>query len=102
MKFLTFLFISVEKPSFSVKPQNTLAKDLENIEVETIVKGLPRPTLKWYIGSIEMDQKTLDSENRFLISTSNVDDSTIKSTFKISTFTTTDETKVYILKKLFK
>uniref|UniRef100_A0A336KYA7 CSON000839 protein n=1 Tax=Culicoides sonorensis TaxID=179676 RepID=A0A336KYA7_CULSO len=87
----------VKKPTFNVKPQSLLVHDLEDVSVEACITGVPKPSLKWYIGDVEIDSKVLDSRKRLNVSTSDVDNDTVKSKFNISGFTTTDETKYKVV-----
>lgn len=86
------LKVEVEKPKFTKVPRLQNIHDHANVEMDVAATGVPQPSLKWYIGDVEIDAKFLAKENRFKLVP--VSSSDVEEKLTIADFSIHDPTSV--------
>lgn len=56
--------ISVEKPTFLLKPEDKVIQDFKDFETKIKVTGIPRPTVAWYRRGKPIDTETIEPNTK--------------------------------------
>lgn len=88
------LKVEVEKPKFTKVPRLQNIHDHANVEMDVAATGVPQPTLRWFIGDVEIDSNFLAKENRFKLVP--VTSSEVEQKLTIADFSIHDPTSVSI------
>lgn len=62
--FILKLIISVEKPTFLLKPEDKVIHDYQDVETKIKVTGIPRPTVQWLRNGKPIDTSIIEPNTK--------------------------------------